>query len=82
MEGVENYMGKRIFFILKSIFYHQINQFLIGKVLTFRLIVDGKEFDFSICLGKNDGISDDSGTTALAFSFRSDGHTDLAKMSS
>jgi hypothetical protein len=50
MEGVENYMGKRIF--LKSILYHQFEQFLIGKVLTFRLIVNGKEFDFSIRLGK------------------------------
>lgn len=70
-------MGKRIF--LKSVLQHQIYQFLIGKILTFRLIIDGKKFDFSIRLGKNDGISDDSGATALAFSFRSDGHTNLAK---
>ena len=47
-------------FFLKSILYHQFEQFLIGKVLTFGLIVDGKEFDFCIRLGKNDSIGNPS----------------------
>ena len=65
---------------LRTISNHQIEQFIVGQILAFGLVINGEEFDFIISLGDDEGIGYNTGSPTFPFAFRCDGHTDFTKM--